>query len=136
MQGGSALPGNPMFGMLIRSLREEKKKNDPAFSLRRFALASGISATFLSKVETGEFDPPAQDKIKKMAELLEIDSDELLAMAGKVDPDLPAIIRDQPKAMADFLRTARDFKLGRKDIEELTRKIREDRESKSSKDKK
>jgi transcriptional regulator with XRE-family HTH domain len=113
--------------MLIRKLREERKKSDPSYSLRRFAQAVGISATFLSKVETGEFDPPAQDKIKRMAHLLDIDADELLAMAGKVDPDLPEIIREQPKAMADFLRTARDLKLGRRDIEALTRSIRKER---------
>ena len=107
------MSGNPAFGMLIRRLREEKKKSNPAFSLRRFAQTVGISATFLSKVETGEFNPPAQDKIKEMARLLEIDSDELLALAGKVDPDLPKIIQEQPKAMADFLRTTRDLKLGR-----------------------
>ncbi|MBF0155179.1 MAG: helix-turn-helix transcriptional regulator [Magnetococcales bacterium] len=122
------MPGNPAFGMLIRGLREEKKKNDPAFSLRRFAQTVGISATFMSKVETGEFDPPAQDKIKRMAQLLGIDTDELLALAGKVDPDLPEIIREQPKAMANFLRTARDLKLGRREIEELTRKIRSERQ--------
>ncbi|MBF0437138.1 MAG: helix-turn-helix transcriptional regulator [Magnetococcales bacterium] len=120
------MPGNPAFGMLIRRLREEKKKTDPNFSLRRFAQTVGMSATFLSKVETGEFDPPAQDKIKRIAQLLEINSDELLAMAGKVDRDLPEIIREQPKAMANFLRTTRDLKLGRREIEELTRKILSD----------
>jgi len=99
------------------------REKDPAFSLRRFAEAVGISPTFLSKVETGEFDPPAPDKIKKIAELLHIDADELLAMAGRVDPELPKIIIGQPKAMADFLRTARDQKLTAEDLEELTRKI-------------
>ncbi|ABK45158.1 transcriptional regulator, XRE family [Magnetococcus marinus MC-1] len=121
------MPGNPQFGMFIRSMREEKKKRDPAYSLRKFAEAAGISATFMSKVENGEFDPPAPDKIKKMAELLEVNSDELLAMAGKVDPDLSGIIRDQPRAMADFLRTARDLNLGRKEIEALTDKLRAER---------
>jgi transcriptional regulator with XRE-family HTH domain len=67
----------------------------------------GISPTFLSKVETGEFDPPKALHIKTMAALLGADADELLALAGKVDPDLGHIILGEPKAMADFLRSAR-----------------------------
>lgn len=116
---------NPEFGKRIRELREAKKRLDPKFSLRQFALAAGISATFLSKVETGEFDPPGSDKIKRMAELLGVNADELLAQAGKVDPELPGIILDQPKAMADFLRTAREKRISEKQLVELTRMIRE-----------
>ncbi|MBF0418160.1 MAG: helix-turn-helix transcriptional regulator [Magnetococcales bacterium] len=119
------MAGNPAFGKRIRDLREAKKASDPSFSLRQFAQAAGISATFVSKIENGEFDPPAVDKIKRMAVLLEVDPDELLALAGKVDPELPEIIREQPKAMADFLRTARDLNLGANEITALTRLIRE-----------
>ncbi len=118
------LPGNPAFGRRIRTLREARKRIDPSYSLRRFAKTVGISPTFLSKVETGEFDPPAQDKVKRMAELLDQDPDELLALAGRVDPDLSAIIKEQPKAMADFLRTAREHKLSREALEGFTRQIR------------
>ena len=126
---GGRVAGNKAFGKRIRELREAKKRIDPKYSLRQFAQAAGISATFLSKVETGAFDPPAPDKIKKMAELLEVDSDELLALAGKVDPELPEIIREQPRAMADFLRTAREQKLSAEEIRALTKKIREGRKT-------
>jgi len=121
---GGRVAGNKAFGKRIRDLREAKKRTDPKYSLRQFALAAGISATFLSKVETGEFNPPAPDKIKKMAELLGVDADELLALAGKVDPDLPKIIREQPKAMADFLRATREKNLSASDIRALTEGIR------------
>ncbi len=112
------------FGEYIRKLREEKKKTDPKFSLRQFAQAVGISATFLSKVETGEFKPPASDKIKTMAQLLEIGPDKLLAMAKKIDPELSNIIMGKPEAIADFLRTAKN--LSEKEIEKLTKQIREE----------
>ena len=118
------MPGNPKFGRRIRQLREAKKKTDPAFSLRKFAVAVGISPTFLSKVEKGEFAPPAPERIIKMAELLEVDADELLALAGKVDPELPDIIREQPKAMADFLRTSRELGLNEEDLRKLTKNLR------------
>ena len=119
------LAGNPAFGKRIRTLREARKRNDPSYSLRRFAKSVGVSPTFLSKVETGEFDPPIPDKVKRMAELLEQDPDELLALAGRVDPDLSEIIKEQPKAVADFLRTAREHNLSQADIERFTRQIRE-----------
>jgi transcriptional regulator with XRE-family HTH domain len=124
MDGGGAMAGNRRFGHRIRELREKKKQADPRFSLRKFAEAVGISATFLSKIETGEFAPPAPDKIKKMAKLLGVDADELLALANKVDPDLSDIIKEQPKAMADFLRTARDLNLSEAELRELTERLR------------
>ncbi|MCY2928204.1 MAG: helix-turn-helix transcriptional regulator [Planctomycetota bacterium] len=118
------MAGNKRFGDRIRLLREARKKEDPAFSLRKFAQAVGISPTFLSKIEKGEFTPPAPERIKKMAELLGVDADELLALANKMDPDLSDIIKDQPKAMADFLRTARDAGLTVEDLRAITEKIR------------
>jgi transcriptional regulator with XRE-family HTH domain len=94
------------FGQKIRKAREAFKRNNPEYSLRKFAAAVGISPTFLSKIEKGEFAPPAADKIMKIAELLNLDADDLLALADKVDPKLNEIIREQPKEMAAFLRTA------------------------------
>ena len=37
------MAGNKPFGDRIRQLREEKKKTDPRFSLRRFAEAVDLS---------------------------------------------------------------------------------------------
>ncbi len=121
------MSGNPVFGQRIRDLREARKRTDPSFSLRKFAKAVGISPTFLSKIETGEFDPPAADKIIRMAELLEIDADELLAIAEKVDPELTEIIRERPVAMADFLRTTRGMSAEK--LQELTERLRREVES-------
>jgi len=70
------MAGNPKFGKRIRDLREAKLKTDPKFTLRQFATAVGISPTYLSKVERGEFDPPKAENIIKMATLLDADADE------------------------------------------------------------
>lgn len=118
------MAGNKEFGKRIRDLREAKKQTDPSFSLRQFAERIEVSPTFLSKVENGEFDPPKAEKIMKMAELLGVDSDELLALAGKMDPELSDIIQEQPKAMADLLRVAKSKGLTAEDIEKLTDQIR------------
>lgn len=111
------------FGRKIRELREAKRKTDPAFSLRRFAQEVGVSAAFLSKVEMGEAPPPKAEKIIRIAKLLGTNPDELLSLAGKVDPALPEFIREQPK-MADFLRTAREVKITDEEIEKLTKQLK------------
>jgi HTH-type transcriptional regulator, competence development regulator len=118
------MAGNVKFGKQIRELRETKKTVDPSFSLRQFAIKVGISATFLSKIETGEFDPPRPEFIIRMAELLEVDADELLALAGKTDPELDEIIKAEPRAMADLLRTARDRGLTAIDLERITKNMK------------
>ena len=101
------MAGNVEFGKRIRELREAKLRTDPRFTLRQFAKMVDVSPTFLSKMERGEFDPPRPEKIKKMAELLEVDADELLALAGRVDPELNEIIREQPSVLPDLLRAVR-----------------------------
>ena len=118
------MTGNPEFGRKIRQLREAKKRSDPNYSLRKFAQAIGVSATFLSRMETGDFDPPAPERIKKMAELLDVNPDELLALADKTDPDLQKIIKVLPEAMADFLRTARDVKISETELRKITTRLR------------
>lgn len=87
-------------------------------------MAVGISPTFLSKVERGEFDPPAADKIIKIAELLGVNADELLALANKVDPELEKIIKEQPQALPDLLRTVRG--MSAEELRKLTERARKE----------
>jgi hypothetical protein len=56
--------------------------------------------------EQQRFHPPAEDKVKKIAEIIGRDPDELLALAGRVSQDLTEIIRRHPPEMASFLRAA------------------------------
>ncbi len=118
------MAGNPLFGQRIRELREERKRTDPAFSLRRFAQALGVSATFISKMETGQFDPPSAENIKKMAELLGVDAYELLQLAGKPDPQLLETVTHQPRAVADFLRTVGETGATEEEIRKLTQRLK------------
>ena len=92
--------GGQGFGATIRELREEKR-----IGLRQFARMIGVSATYLSKIERGEMPPPAEDRVKEIARLLDQDPNELLALAGKVASDVSAIIKERPREMASFLRT-------------------------------
>ncbi len=123
------MTGDETFGERIRRLREDKKTSDPRFSLRQFAEAVGVSPTFVSKMERGEFNPPSAETIKRMAASLGADPDELLALAGKVDPDLRDIISEKPAAMAEFLRTARKEGLTEEEIRKLTKQVRQRKKS-------
>ena len=94
--------GREKFGAFIRREREAKE-----IGLRKMAKKIEVSPTYLSKVERDEFPPPAEDKVRKIAGVLGLDADELLALAGRVASDLTDIIRERPREMADFLRAAK-----------------------------
>lgn len=87
------------FGSLIRKRREEKQ-----IGLRKMAGEIGVSPTYLSKIERDEFSPPAEERVKKIAQLLDLDTDQLLARAGRVSSELTGIIRRQPHAVGMLLR--------------------------------
>jgi transcriptional regulator with XRE-family HTH domain len=89
------------FGQVLREARLAK-----GITLRKFAEMVGISPTYLSQVEQDNVDPPTAERVKKMAELLGANSDEWIALAGRVPEDLPGIIQKDPTAMPELLREA------------------------------
>ena len=108
--------GSKALGDKIRQLREDKRKTDPNFTGRQFSIALDISPTYLSKIETGDM-PAGAELLKRMAQKLDTDVDELLALGNKVDPDLNKIIVEKPAEMASFLRTASG--MSKKQLENL-----------------
>src|SRR6478672_11933472 len=88
------------FGELVRGKRVGKE-----IGLREMAKMIGVSPTYLSKVERDEFPPPSEDKVRKIAEIIGCDADELLARAGRVSSDLSEIIKQHPRELAALLRT-------------------------------
>jgi transcriptional regulator with XRE-family HTH domain len=95
------------FGEHVREVREQRRKEDPRFSLRQVAARVGIEPTYLSKLERGELAPPSEETTRRIAEDLGEDPDMLLALAGKVSSDLQAIIRKRPKLFAELIRQLR-----------------------------
>lgn len=97
------------FGNHIRRRREELLQDDRRFSLRQVAKRVSIEPAYLSKIERGEFAPPSEEVIRKLAGELGEDADILLALAGKVSRDLLEVIVQRPRLMADLLRQIRDM---------------------------
>lgn len=87
------------LGSFIREHRLKKK-----VTLRKFADLVGISSTMLSKMELDEMGFKAgEETLKKIAQHLDVNSDALLAMAGKVSSDLIEILLRRPD-LRDLIR--------------------------------
>lgn len=99
------------FGSKLRSLRIRKN-----LGVRELATKSGMSHTFLSRVEMGKQTPPAEDKLRALARELECDPDELLAMSGRLPADVVKIIRKHPKEYIALLRGLRNKSANQLDI--------------------
>ena len=96
------------FGKYIRRVRENRLKEDRAFSVRQVAQRIGVEPSYLSKIERDQVAPPSEATIGRLAQELGEDPDLLLAMAGKVSSDLRNIILQRPKLFAELLRSLRD----------------------------
>jgi len=64
-----------------------------------------MDPTYLSMIERDEFKPPTEERVRTIAQALAQNTDELLALAGRVSSDLKDIIQRRPRRIASFLRT-------------------------------
>jgi len=96
------------FGAYVRKCREERRRSDRAFSVRKVAGALGVQPSYISKVELGQVGPPSEATTRRLAEVLGEDPDVLLALAGKVSSDLQEVIRKRPRLFADLIRQLKD----------------------------
>ena len=81
------------FGLILRQLREQA-----GLSQSELADKVRINSTYLSKIENGTKPPPREKKILKLAEVLGVDKDELMTLAGKIPSDIAQILKN-PEAM-------------------------------------
>ena len=93
------------FGARIREAREARN-----ISLRDLAKRIEVSPTFLSKVETEDWKPK-EDKLRKIAAILDMDGDTLVALAGRVPSDLADIIKQHgaKSELAALLRVTKGY---------------------------
>jgi len=111
------------FGDRLRALRHQKGLNQ-----RDLADKVDIDFTYLSKIETGKMSPPSRDTIRKLADALGADLDELLVLAGRVPDDVKEVVT-QSREHPAFLREISD--MGKEELEELRKKAKEIREKRS-----
>lgn len=115
------------FGDFLNKKRVEKQ-----ITLRKMADMLGVSAPFLTDVEKDRRNPLDMEKLKQLAEILELskeDNELMLNLAGRkrnaVAPDLPEYIMERDYVSA-ALRTARDLGAGEEEwnrfVEELKKR--------------
>jgi transcriptional regulator with XRE-family HTH domain len=109
------------FGQALRKARLERKH-----SLRKFAEMVGISPTYLSQVEQDNVDPPTAERVQRMAELLGVNADEWISLAGRVPGDVPGIIHQQPTEIPQLLREVSGMSAD--DLRKLRERIRKMKE--------
>lgn len=93
------------FGTKIQELRRAKN-----LSQRDLAKKVPMDYTYLSKIENGKMTAPREGVITRLAEILEADLDELLALAGKTPPSVGATLQKSEMARHFFFRHAPDLK--------------------------
>jgi len=86
------------FGAYIQRARRAR-----GWTQRMVATELGIDFTYLSKLENGRGEPPGDETIRKLANLLDLDAETLLALAGKVPSELRQMAQDD-REFAVFLR--------------------------------
>lgn len=106
-----------IFGQTLREKRIAK-----GYSLRAFAKLVKCSPTYLSQVEQDNVDPPTAERVRRMAELLGENSDEWIALAGRVPEDMPEMIQKRPTELPDLVREASG--LSAEQIRQLTEHVR------------
>lgn len=82
------------FGERIRELRKQKK-----MTLRELAPLVGVGFHYLSKVENEKLDFgqfPGEALIKKLAEVLDVDEEELLMLAERVPDRIRRRVLERP----------------------------------------
>lgn len=98
------------FGQLIRDARKDK-----GYSQRELAVLVKLDFTYLSKLENNCANyPPKEDVIRNLATQLDLDSEELVFLAGRVPERYKQLLKENYKEMpALFRRMQKDPQFAR-----------------------
>lgn len=91
------------FGELLRESRLAK-----GMTLRKFAEALGVSPTYVSGVENGTLPPPTSERLSAIAQLLDVNADELIEVAGRWD-DLAKQKAEESSEFVMLFRAVKDM---------------------------
>ncbi len=94
------------LGQMIFRLRTEKK-----MGVRELGRRVNVTGVHISGIEKDKATP-SPELLRKIAVALEADVDKLMYRAKQVDPEVIKVIRKNPYAVHDFLRTASNLKKG------------------------
>ena len=110
--------GAKKLGETIRRLRKDGK-----LTQAQLAEAIGVDESYISKIETGRLPyTPSEDTLRLLAQVLKMDSLELLSLAQKTPEELQSVV-GSPSAR-EFFELVRERRLESDDWEDLTQMLR------------
>ncbi|MCC7104135.1 MAG: helix-turn-helix domain-containing protein [Chloroflexi bacterium] len=120
------------FGQVIRARRKARNVDQRTLAARieerlRAGGGGGFDVTYLSKIENGRLPPPSARVIAELAAELELDEYELIALAGKVPPQVGKTLQESPGARM-FYRSAREMNLSEEEWRALLDELKRRRE--------
>ena len=87
-----------IFGSFFKKIRQEK-----GYSIKKLAHKLEINYSYISKLENGH-SLPSEEFINRIADIFNLNREELMIRAGKIPDDVIEIFRNNPKKAIDFLR--------------------------------
>ena len=109
------------FGEYLRGLRKRA-----GLSQRDLAQRAGIDFTYLSKIENGRVDPPAEETMRALAHAVGADADELLARARKMPRDLKQLVAQGSPEKAMLLRRIAQTPMTPERVQRMLRMLEEE----------
>jgi transcriptional regulator with XRE-family HTH domain len=107
---------------LGRNLREARESQ--SLSLRQTAGRAGISAAYLSRIESGKVKAPKPETIKAIARVLGLDMDGIFRLSASLDPELSGLLESNPEVI-QLLRLIAANKLNKMEIELIRMFVRQ-----------
>ena len=107
------------FAERLSTLRAEQN-----MGVRELGRAVGVTGMHISNLEKGKSAPSAE-LVMKLAEALQANADELLYLADQVSPEVVNVIHQNPLAIPNFLRSAKNltpeqWELLQQQVEQMT----------------
>ena len=109
------------FGEYLRGLRKRA-----GLSQRELAEQAGIDFTYLSKIENGRVDPPAEETMRALARALGADADELLARARKMPRELKQLVAQGSPEKAMLLRRSAQTPMTPERVQRMLKMLEEE----------
>ncbi|GAB4137530.1 MAG: hypothetical protein Fur0037_02720 [Planctomycetota bacterium] len=116
------------FGERLRELRKAKtltqRELAEKVAARLKEKGRGFDFTYLSKIENSKTPPPSVAIIIHLAEVLEADANELIALAGKAPPEFLEKTLKESESARTFFRSAFDADLTEEDWKKLSQELK------------
>jgi HTH-type transcriptional regulator, competence development regulator len=101
--------------------RIKRRRRELGLTQREVAARLEIDFTYLSKLENDRGEPPGERTIGRLADVLQEDREDLLALAGKV----PEELRDRAQRDVAFARLVRRLPdVSDKELKEISRRLK------------